>query len=84
MRFWYWFGCGREIRVGHGNFADGKGELLLGLAVAVVSSNDALDELVANDVDIFKVAETNAFYAVEDVKGFEEAGLLGGWADLFG
>jgi hypothetical protein len=51
--------------------------LLLSLAVAVVGSDDALDELVADHVDVFEVAETNAFNAVEDVESFEETGLLG-------
>ena len=62
---------------------EGKGKLLLGLAVAVVGADDALDEVVADDVDVFEVAETDAFDAIEDVEGFEEAGLLGvGQVDL--
>ena len=36
-----------------------------------------MDEVVADDVDILEVAEADAFDAVEDVEGFEEAGLLG-------
>ena len=40
--------------------------MLLGFAVAVVGADDALDERVADDVDVFKVAEANAFYTVKD------------------
>jgi hypothetical protein len=69
---WLW-----ESSIGNAGFAEGEGELLLGLAVAVVGADDALDEVVADDVDVFKVAEANAFDAVEDVEGFEEAGFLG-------
>ena len=77
LGFGYGFGRWGEVRVGQGGFADGERKLLLGLAVAVVGADDALDELVADDVDVFEVAEANAFYAVEDVEGFEEAGLFG-------
>src|SRR5271170_6338738 len=67
----------REVGIGDGGFAEGEGELLLDLAVAVVGADDALDEVVADDVDVFEVAEANAFDAVENVEGFEEAGLFG-------
>ena len=70
-----WYRRGK-VGVGYG-VAEGQRELLLGLAVAVVGADDALDEVVADDVDVFEVAEADAFYAVEDVEGFEEAGLLG-------
>jgi len=41
------------------------------------------NEMVADYVDVFEVAETNAFDAVEDVEGFEEAGFFGvGQVDL--
>ena len=57
--------------------------MLLGFAVAVVGSDDALDEVVADYVYVFEVAEADAFDAVEDVEGFEEAGFLGvGQVDL--
>jgi len=39
--------------------------------------------MVADYVDVFEVAETNAFDAVEDVEGFEEADFLG-WAGRSG
>ena len=65
-----------EGGAGHGG-VDGEGELLLGAAVGVVGADDALDELVADYVYVFEVAELDAFDAVEDVEGFEEAGLLG-------
>ena len=56
---------------------------MFGLGVAVVGADDALDEVVADYVDVFEVAEADAFYGVEDVEGFEEAGLLGvGKVDL--
>ena len=42
--------------------------MLLGFAVAVVGTDDALDEVVADDVDVFEVAEADAFYSVEDVE----------------
>ena len=63
-------------KFGYSGFAEGQRELLLGLAVTVVGADDALHELVADDVDVFEVAEANAFYAVEDVEGFEEAGFF--------
>ena len=64
-------------RSGNGGLADGEGKLLLDLAVAVVGADDALHEVVADDVDVFEVTEVDAFDAVEDVESFEQAGLLG-------
>ena len=72
-----WFGCGVEVGAGHDSFVEGEGKLLLGLAVAVVGADDALDERVTDDVDVFKVTEADTFDAVEDVQGLEQAGLFG-------
>src|SRR5579862_8840696 len=83
LGFWdrlRWYG---ERVVGDSCFAKGEWKLLLGLAVAVVGADNALDEVVADYVDVFEVAEADAFYAVEDVEGFEEAGFFGvGQVDL--
>src|SRR3984885_6622428 len=76
LRFWYGFGGLDDVWIGQGGFGGGERKLLLGLAVAVVGADDALDELVTDDVDIFEVAEANAFYTVENVECFEEAGFL--------
>ena len=43
----------------------------MGFAVAVVGADYALDEVMTDDVYVFEVAEADAFYAVEDVEGFE-------------
>src|SRR5260370_40297612 len=75
LRLWNRLQWGWECRVGDG-FAEGERELLLGVAVAVVGADDALDEVVADDVDVFEVAEADAFDAVQDVEGFEEAGFF--------
>ena len=77
LGFGDWFGCLGGVGVGHGSFVEGERKLLLGLTVAVVGADDALDELVADDVYVFEVAEADAFYAVEDVQSFEQAGLFG-------
>ena len=76
MSLWDGLYCRGESGVGD-RVTEGQRELLLGFAVAVVGTDDALDEVVADDVDVFEVAEADAFYSVEDVEGFEEAGFLG-------
>ena len=53
--------------------AEGEGELLLPGLGGVVSANDALNERMADDIALFKVAECDAFDAVEDVDGVNEA-----------
>ena len=69
----YWLG---KSGIGNSAVAQGKRELLLSFAVAVVGADDSLDQLMAYDVDVIEVAEADAFDPVEDVKGFEEAGLF--------
>src|SRR5258708_22782188 len=82
LRLWNWLYGRGKCGVGDG-VTEGQRELLLGFAVAVVGADDALDELVADYVDVVEVAEADAFYAVEDVEGFEQAGLFGvGQVDL--
>src|SRR5271168_1670139 len=76
LRLWNWLEWRRESRIST-CFAKGEGELLLGFAIAVVGADYALDEVVAHDVDVFEVAEADAFDTIKDVEGFEEAGFLG-------
>ena len=75
LRFQDGFGllCWSDWRIGQRGVSEGERELLLGATEAVVGANDALNEVVTYYVDIFEVAEANAFDAIEDVQGFEEA-----------
>ena len=45
--------------------------------VVIVGADDALDEVVANDVVGLKVAELDALYAGEDVEGIKQTGFFG-------
>jgi hypothetical protein len=47
-------------------------KLLLSATITVVGADDALNEMVAHNVDVFEVAEADAFDTIEDVQGFEQ------------
>jgi hypothetical protein len=75
LRFRYGFGrlCRGDCGIGQRTVSNRERELLLSATVAVVGADDALDEVVAYNVDVFEVAEADAFDTIEDVQGFEEA-----------
>src|SRR5665213_4087709 len=79
LSFWDAWGWGhwRDRGLWQGGFAEGQGKLLLGAPVAVIGADDALDEMMANNVHVFEVTEADTFYPVENIEGFEEAGTLG-------
>jgi hypothetical protein len=48
---------------------DSQGQFLLLGLVRLVCPHNALNERVADDIGVFKVAEVDAFHAIEDVDG---------------
>ena len=75
LRFRYGFGrlCCGDCGIGQCGLSECERKLLLSATKAVVGTDDALDEVMTYYVDVFEVAEANAFDAIEDVQGFEEA-----------
>ena len=66
LGFWNRFDacCRSDGRVRQGSIPKREWELLLRATVAVVGTNDALDQVMTDDVDIFEVAEADAFDSV--------------------
>lgn len=62
---------GSDSRVGQGCISYGQRQLLLRAAIAVVGADDALNKLMPHHIDILKVTEADALYAVQNMQRFE-------------
>ena len=64
---------------------DGAAAILAGMrgGVLVIGFDDALDEIVADDIALIEIDERDAFNFADDFDGFDEAGAAGfGQVDL--